>query len=158
MMADNIEDVITYWVLWEMFHSPALVGFQVISHWLPFLLFSVTLGTLAERYDCRMLVLIVQGLFMAVSAIWGVLLLTGSLQMWQACILLILHGCAGALWSPAEQLLLHDYAPKQELGNIVRLNAMNRTGFNRGKEIGKGTLLSCRLNTPTNSRPAPLTW
>ncbi len=34
---------------------------------------------------------------------------------------------------------------------------MNRTGFNRGKEIGKGTLLSCRSNTPTNSRPAPLT-
>jgi hypothetical protein len=33
MMADNIEHVITYWVLWEKFHSPALTGFEVISHW-----------------------------------------------------------------------------------------------------------------------------
>ena len=40
MMADNIEHVITYWVLWQTFHSAALVGFQVISHWVPFLLFS----------------------------------------------------------------------------------------------------------------------
>src|SRR5690348_7059854 len=35
MMADNIEHVITYWVLWQRFHSPALAGFQVISHWVP---------------------------------------------------------------------------------------------------------------------------
>jgi hypothetical protein len=41
MMADNIEHVITYWVLWEKFHSPALTGFEVISHWVPFLLGSV---------------------------------------------------------------------------------------------------------------------
>ena len=37
MMGDNIEHVITYWVLWQRFRSPALVGFQVVSHWLPFL-------------------------------------------------------------------------------------------------------------------------
>ena len=37
MMADNIEHVITYWVIWQRFHSPLLVGFEVISHWTPFL-------------------------------------------------------------------------------------------------------------------------
>ena len=47
MMADNIEHVITYWVLWQRFHSPALAGFQVTSHWVPFLLFSVYFGALA---------------------------------------------------------------------------------------------------------------
>ena len=46
MMADNVEHVITYWVLWQKFHSPALVGFEVISHWLPYLLLSVWLGSL----------------------------------------------------------------------------------------------------------------
>jgi hypothetical protein len=56
MMADNIEHVITYWVLWEKFHSPALVGFEVISHWTPFLLFSVYFGALADRHDCRRLI------------------------------------------------------------------------------------------------------
>ena len=62
MMADNIEHVITYWVLWEKFHSPALAGFQVISHWVPFLLFSVYFGSLADRYDCRRLIQAAQAL------------------------------------------------------------------------------------------------
>src|SRR5689334_18824113 len=64
MMADNIEHVITYWVLWGKFHSSALVGFQVISHWVPFLLFSVYFGALADRYDCRRLIQAAQTLFM----------------------------------------------------------------------------------------------
>ena len=68
MMADNIEHVITYWVLWQKFHSPALAGFEVISHWVPFLLFSVYFGSLADRYDCRRLIQAAQALFMLVSA------------------------------------------------------------------------------------------
>ena len=90
MMADNIEHVITYWVLWEKFHSPALAGFEVISHWLPFLLFSVYFGSLADRYDCRRLIQAAQALFMLVSAAWGVLFLTGTLHVWEACLLLCL--------------------------------------------------------------------
>jgi len=39
MMADNIEHVISYWVVFQKFHSPALAGFAVLSHWLPFLFF-----------------------------------------------------------------------------------------------------------------------
>jgi len=33
MMADNVEHVISYWVIFQKFHSPALGGFAVISHW-----------------------------------------------------------------------------------------------------------------------------
>jgi hypothetical protein len=47
MMADNIEHVISYWIIFQKFHSPALAGFAVLSHWLPFLLFSVAVGGLA---------------------------------------------------------------------------------------------------------------
>ena len=43
MMADNIEHVISYWVIFQAFKSPVLGGFAVISHWAPFLLFSVYL-------------------------------------------------------------------------------------------------------------------
>ncbi|MBO0867267.1 MAG: MFS transporter [Micromonosporaceae bacterium] len=142
MMADNIEHVITYWVLWEKFHSPALAGFQVISHWVPFLLFSVYFGSLADRYDCRRVVQAAQLLFMFVSAAWGVLFLTGSLQVWQACVLLILHGSAGALWAPGEQLMLHDFVGTDELPSAVRLNATFRSlGVLLGPAAGAALLL-----------------
>src|SRR5207237_4205342 len=51
MMADSIEHVISWWMMFEKFHSPALGGYAVISHWLPFLLFSLHAGMLAERFD-----------------------------------------------------------------------------------------------------------
>jgi MFS family permease len=142
MMADNNEHVITYWVLWQKFHSPALVGFEVISHWLPFLLLSVWFGGLAQRYDCRRIIQIAQGLFMLVSILWGVLFLTGSLQVWEACLLLVLHGCAGALWGPAEQVMLHDFVDRRDLPSAVRLNATYRSlGILFGPVVGSALLL-----------------
>ncbi|MFI5934230.1 MFS transporter [Actinoplanes sp. NPDC051494] len=142
MMADNIEHVITYWVLWQKFHSPALAGFQVISHWLPFLLFSVLSGSLADRYDCRRIIQSAQALFMTVSLCWGLLFWTGTLQIWHACVLLVLHGCAGALWGPAEQMMLHDFAGRDELPGAVRLNATFRSlGVLCGPVVGSALLL-----------------
>src|SRR3954449_1763998 len=84
MMADNIEHVISYWVIFQKFHSPALGGFAVLSHWLPFLLFSVHVGALTDRFDPRRIIQLGMALFMAVSLAWGALFLTGALQMWQA--------------------------------------------------------------------------
>ena len=46
MMADNVEHVISYWVMFQKFQSPMLGGFAVLSHWLPFLLLSVAVGAL----------------------------------------------------------------------------------------------------------------
>jgi MFS family permease len=142
MMADNIEHVITYWVLWEKFHSPALTGFEVISHWVPFLLFSVYFGGLADRHDCRRVIQAAQVLFMLVSVAWGVLFLTGALQVWEACLLLVLHGCAGAIWGPGEQLMLHDFVGERELPSAVRLNATFRSlGVLFGPVVGSALLL-----------------
>jgi MFS family permease len=142
MMADNIEHVITYWVLWERFHSEALSGFQVISHWIPFLFLSVWFGGLADRFDCRRVIQVANALFMTVSAAWGVLFVTGTLQIWSACLLLILHGVAGALWGPAEQLMLHDFVGDEELPSAVRLNATFRSlGVLFGPVIGSALLL-----------------
>src|SRR5215218_4072673 len=56
MMADSIEHVISYWMIFEKFKSPALGGYAVISHWLPFLLFSLLAGALADRFDPRRLI------------------------------------------------------------------------------------------------------
>ena len=142
MMGDNIEHVITYWVLWQVFESPWLVGFQVISHWLPFLLLSVPFGELAERFDCRRIIQTAQALFAFVSLAWGVLFLTGTLEMWSACVLLVLHGCAGALWGPAEQLMLHDFAEPRELPSAVRLNATFKSlGVLAGPVVGSVLML-----------------
>ena len=74
MMADNIEHVISYWMVFQKFQSPALAGFAVLSHWLPFLLFSVAAGALADRFDPRRLIQCGMGLFIAGLARLGLFL------------------------------------------------------------------------------------
>jgi MFS family permease len=142
MMADSIEHVISYWILFEKFQSPALGGFAVVSHWLPFLLFSVYSGALAERWDPRRMIQIGMGLFMAVSIGWGVLFATDALQMWHAMVLLTVHGMAGVFWSPAQQLMIHEVVETNELYSAVRLMATARwLGLLLGPAVGAGILL-----------------
>jgi MFS family permease len=142
MMADSIEHVISYWVMWDKFHSPALGGFAIVSHWLPFLLFSVYAGALADRFDPRRIIQLGMVLFMFVSLAWGVLFLTDTLEMWHAMVLLVLHGIAGVLWTPPSQVLLHDIVEPSLLQSAVRLNATSRyLGLLLGPAIGGGILL-----------------
>ena len=126
MMADSIEHVIRYWMMYQKFHSPELGGFAVLSHWLPFLFFSVPVGMLGERFDPRRLIQIGMVLFSLASIGWGYCFLVDGLQMWQAMALLVLHGCAGVFWHTSTQLLLHDVVNKEELPGAVRLLATAR--------------------------------
>jgi MFS family permease len=143
MLADNIEHVISYWAIFQKFHSPSLGGFAVISHWAPFLLFSIYSGALADRFDPRRIIQIGMLLFMGVSIAWGALFVTDSLQEWHARLLLIVHGFAGVLWGPASQLLLHDIVGPAELPSAVRLGATARyLGMLTGPAVGGALLLA----------------
>jgi MFS family permease len=142
MMGDNVEHVISYWVMFQAFHSPTLAGFAVISHWTPFLVLGVWFGSLADRYDCRRIIQISQVAFIAASLAWALLFLTGTLQTWHAVILLIVHGVAGALWSPASQLIIHDMVGREHLQSGVRLNSTGRSiGILFGPAVGGALLL-----------------
>lgn len=143
MMADNIEHVISYWVMFEKFQSPALGGFAVIAHWLPFLLFSVYSGALADRFDPRRVIQAGMLFFIAASLGWGFLFVTDTLEMWHAAALLIIHGFAGVLWGPASQLLIHEIVGSAELQSAVRLNATARwLGQLMGPAAGGGLMLA----------------
>ncbi len=141
-MADSVEHVISYWILFQKFHSPALGGFAMLSHWLPFLFFSVWSGALADRFDPRRLIQLGMGLFMLASLGWGILFLTDELEMWHAMVLLVIHGFAGVFWQPASQLLIHDIVGRDELQSAVRLNATSRwLGLLLGPAVGAGIMV-----------------
>lgn len=126
MMADNVEHVISYWVVFQKFHSAALGGFAVVSHWLPYLVFSVAVGALNDRFDSRRLIQAGMALFILASAGWGYFFFTDTLQIWHAMVLLVIHGCAGVLWGTSSQMLLYDIVGPAALPSAVRLNATAR--------------------------------
>jgi len=141
-MGDNIEHVISYWLLYQKFHSPVLAGFAVISHWTPFLFFAVYFGALADRHDCRRVIQTAQIVYASVSLTWGILFLTDTIQLWHACVLLVIHGLAGVLGQPASQLIIHDIVGREYLQSAVRLNSTGRNiAILFGPAVGGATML-----------------
>ena len=142
MMADSIEHVISYWMIFQKFHSPALAGFAVTSHWLPTLLLGVFAGALADKYDPRRLIQIGMVLFMSCSLIWGILFTTGWLEWWHAVVILTIHGFASVFWGTPGQVILHDIVGREQLPSAVRLNATSRyLGLLAGPAVGGAILL-----------------
>jgi MFS family permease len=142
MVADNVEHVVSYWVLFQKFNSPVLGGFAVVSHWLPFLLFSLPVGALADRMDPRRMIQCGLALFMVCSLGWAAMFITDTLQVWAAMTLLVLHGLAGVLWNVATQIILYDLVSKETLPSAVRTLATARyLGLIVGPGIGGGLML-----------------
>ena len=142
MMADSIEHVISYWIIFQKFESQALGGFAVLAHWLPFLLFSLYSGALADRFDPRRIIQLGMAFFMLASLGWAVLFLTDTLEMWHAAALLVVHGFAGVLWTPAQQLFIHHLVGERELHSAIRLTAIARwLGLLAGPAVGGVILL-----------------
>ena len=141
-MGDNIEHVISYWLLYQKFRSPVLAGFAVISHWTPFLFFAVYFGALADRHDCRRVIQVAQAMYASVSLAWAILFLTDTIQVWHACVLLVIHGMSGVLGGPASQLIIHDIVGREYLQSAVRLNSTGRQlGVLLGPGVGGATML-----------------
>jgi MFS family permease len=126
MTADNVEHVISYWIMFQKFHSPALGGFAVIAHWLPYLLLSLPVGALNDVFDSRRLIQVGALLFTLVSLGWGYFFVTDSLQMWHAMVLLLMHGCAGVFWLTSSSVLLYDIVGRDAIASAVRISASTR--------------------------------
>jgi MFS family permease len=142
MMGDSIEHVISYWILFQKFDSQALAGFAVLAHWLPFLLFSLYSGALADRFDPRRLIQLGMALFMLASLGWALLIMFDALEMWHAAALLTVHGFAGVLWTPAAQMFIHQLVGERELHSAIRLTVTARwLGLLAGPAVGGAILL-----------------
>jgi MFS family permease len=114
----------------------------VITHWVPYLIFSVYAGALADRFDCRRLIQVAQGLLMLASLAWAALFMTGTLRAWHAGAILALHGVAGVIASPPIQLIVHDIVGAEHLQSAIRLNAISRyVSMLVGPALGGGLML-----------------
>lgn len=106
--------------------APFWLGMMVFAHWIPFTLFSLYGGVLADRYDNRKVQLVAQLLLMAAAIGVAVATLSGSVTVWWIFGLLLLHGFAGAIGSPSQQTLIHSMVGPSKLLSAVSLNSTSR--------------------------------
>ena len=115
-------------------HSAVSLGIVTGLQFAPFLLAPIG-GAIADRYDQRRILIVTQGLLGLNSLILGLLVVTGTAQLWHVYILALLQGMTTAVDNPARQVFVSQVVPPDHLANAV---ALNSASFNAGRLFGPG--------------------
>lgn len=125
---DGMETVIRNLLVLQLAGDQAAfwLGMMVFAHWVPFTVFSLYGGTLADRYDVRKVQLTAQLLLFAAGLGVALITIVGLVTVWWIFAFLLLHGFAGAIGNPAQQTLVHAIVGRERLLSAVSLNSTSR--------------------------------
>lgn len=112
------------WVVWELSHSEAALGFVNMLATLPLLLLSPWAGVLADRVDRRRLLIFTQAGAMLLAFVLALLTGLQVIQLWHVYVLALCLGMMTALDLPAQQAFLGDLSGMAEVRKAVNMNAM----------------------------------
>jgi len=123
-IAVQIRQVASLYQVYELSGSPLQLGLTGFFQALPFVLFGLFAGAVADAFDRKKLILVTHGLHLLPSLALGFLTLTGAIQVWH----IYLFGLIGSLvevfsW-PARSALIPRLVPQSLLMNAITLNTM----------------------------------
>ncbi|HSF61877.1 MAG TPA: MFS transporter [Gaiellaceae bacterium] len=126
-----MQNVALAWLVLELSGSPIAVGTLAFARFVPFTVFGLVAGVVADRMDSRRLVIWTQAVAMAISIALALVTLTGSASLPIVYVLAALGGIALAFDAPGRQSLTFQMVGRRELPNAVALN----TGLFNGSRI-----------------------
>ncbi|HWH05269.1 MAG TPA: MFS transporter [Gaiellaceae bacterium] len=118
-----MQNIALAWLVVELTRSPLAVGFLAFCRFIPFTVFGLVAGVVADRIDNRRLVIGTQLTSMVFSAALAVLVLTGSATLWLVYVLAVLSSTAIVFDAPGRHALTFQMVGRDELPNAVALNA-----------------------------------
>lgn len=116
-------------------HSSSALGIVTGLQFLPFLLLAPWAGMIADRYPKRRILAITQTSLALSSLALGLLVVTGSAELWMVYGIALFTGVATAVDNPARQTFVSEMVPRDRLANAVSLNSAS---FNAGRLVGPG--------------------
>jgi len=116
-------------------HSSVALGIVTGLQFAPLAIFGPLAGMIADRFPKRRILFATQSALALTSLLTGVLVVTGSVRLWQIFVLAFVQGIASALDNPARQTFVSEMVPHESLSNAVGLNSAS---FNAGRLIGPG--------------------
>ncbi|PTT68005.1 MFS transporter [Arthrobacter sp. HMWF013] len=114
-------------------NSGTAVGITTGLQFLPMLLLGPYAGVLADRYRKRVILLWAQSAMGLIGLLVGILVLTGTAQLWQAYLAALCLGVAGAIDGPARQAFVSELVGQKHVANAV---ALNSASFNTARLTG----------------------
>ena len=121
------------WLVLQLTDSPFAIGLVAVFQFFPVMVLALIGGVIADRLPRYRLVLVTQTLSMLLAAVFGVLVGTGLIQLWQVYLLAFLNGLVTAIDVPSRQTFAIDLVDREHRANAVALNSML---FNASRIIG----------------------
>jgi MFS family permease len=128
-----IQSVGAAWMMTSLTSSPKMVALVQASTVLPFMLFALWAGAIADNLDRRKVMLVAQSFMLCVSAALALFAWEGWLTPWLLLAFTFLIGCGTTIGGPAWQASVGDIVSREQLPSAVALNSM---GFNTARTAG----------------------
>jgi MFS family permease len=122
VFATQIVSVAVGWQVYDLTRDPFDLGLVGLVQFLPALLLVLVTGTIADRYNRRIIVALSQGVEGGCAL--GLMILTslGWISVGQIFALLALFGVARAFMNPASQSLIPNLVPTKDLASAIALS------------------------------------
>ncbi len=121
------------WLILELTNSPwyvALIGFFSS---MPMLVFGLLGGLLADRFNRRRLLLVLQTANVVINLLFTLLLAAGAMRVWQGYLVILVTGSSWALGFPSRRALIFDLLGTSDITNAVALDSV---GMNASRILG----------------------
>lgn len=116
------------WLVYELSGSSLWVGVVTFAAMIPRMLVTPFTGYLSDRFNRRNVLAVMFTLNLAHNLVLGIIVLTGSVQIWHLVVLSLFNGSARAAQMPAAQALIPNLVPKHLLLNAIALNQATNQG------------------------------
>jgi predicted MFS family arabinose efflux permease len=124
-VASWMQTVGAQWLLVGQPNAPILVALVQTVDYLPDVLFGLVGGVLADTFDRRRLLMVVQGFLVIVGAALAVLTLAGEMPPALLLTFTFLIGSSSVLILPAYQALVPDLVPRAQLHSAAALSSIS---------------------------------
>ncbi|MGC1463203.1 MAG: MFS transporter [Terracidiphilus sp.] len=128
-----MQNVAQGWLVLTLTNSAFWLGVVGFAGSIPFLLFTLFGGVIADRVNKRKLLLVTQSAMMLLAFTMAVLTWLKMITVWEVVALSFLNGMAMAMNAPSYQALVPRLVPREDLTNAIALNSAQ---FNMSRILG----------------------
>jgi len=121
------------WFVLQITHSPFSVGLMALAQFLPFMVFGLFAGVLADRLDARHTVIGTQAAQLVSAVVLAWIALAGLAEPWMLYSIAFANGMVLVLDVPSRQQLTYRMVGRESLPNAI---ALNSSLFNASRIFG----------------------
>jgi MFS family permease len=128
-----MQNIAQGWLVLTLTNSAFWLGVVGFAAAIPFLLFTLFGGVIADRVNKRRLLLVTQSAMMVLAFTLAALTWLKIITVWEVVVLAFLNGMANAMNTPGYQALVPRLVPRKDLTNAIALNSAQ---FNMSRILG----------------------